>query len=266
MPDELYSEKQLPIYIIRTGFKEHQYHVIRSEGYPAYQISVCTGGEGKFISEGQEHTISSGDIFMFSPRVPHEYYPISQNWSLYFFVFLGDALENLMQYCKLGNCEVFASDNNVKINNICQILLRSTDEFEKSEGIYSLFGEMRRLARRQPSAAALDRNEQFRRMTPVTDYIKKNYKQTVSLDDLAELINVSKSYLCRCFKAAYGITPIKYLMNYRLDRAKQLLISTDIKMKLLCEEVGFNDTSYFCMAFRRSEGMTPEEFRNLHND
>ena len=62
------------------------------------------------------------------------------------------------------------------------------------------------------------------------------------------------------------MTPIKYLQNYRIDIAKQLLISTYIKTKLLCEEVGFNDTSYFCLTFRQSEGMTPEEFRSLHKD
>lgn len=266
MLGEIDLEKLLPLYVIRTGYKQHQYHVIRSDGYPAYQISVCTGGEGKFISENSEHTIKKGDIFLFSPRVPHEYYPITQSWSIYFFVFLGDCAENLMRYCNFGGYEVFTAQNSEKTLSVCEKLSSSADDFEKSQLLYELFAIMRGLARSQPSADALSRNEHFRKTAPVIDYIRKNYKEPIALDELAQLLDVSKSYLCRVFKAAYNMTPIKYLQNYRIDRAKQLLISTDMKMKLLCDEVGFNDTSYFCMTFKRAEGMTPEEFRNLHND
>ena len=266
MLGEIDREKLLPLYVKRTGYKKHQYQVIRNDGYPAYQISVCTGGEGKFISDGKEHVITEGDIFMFSPRAPHEYYPTSQNWSLYFFVFLGDCADNLMQYCGFNGCEVFSSDRNDSVMSLCRNLSECDDEFEKSKYIYELFGIMRSLSRPDPSRSSFYRNEKFRKTAPVIDYIKKNYKEPISLDELAELIDVSKSYLCRVFKEAYSMTPINYLLNYRIDRAKQLLISTDMKMRLLCDEVGFNDTSYFCMAFKRSEGMTPEEFRNLHND
>lgn len=267
MPTEIDREKLLPINVIRTGFKEHQYHVIRNDGYAAYQISVCTSGEGIFVHGNREHTVRKGDVFLFSPRTAHEYYPVSAEWSLYFFVFTGECIENLFRYFRFGQAEVFSTGENYeKIKKLSINLENTSDDYLRSLYIYEMLGIIASLSKHNPESAFLAEDERYRKTAPVLDYIRKNYKNPISLDELAELINVSKSYLCRIFRTTYNMTPIKYLLNYRIDRAKQLLISTDIKMKYLCEEVGFNDISYFCMAFRQSEGMTPEEFRNLHKD
>ncbi|MBP3360369.1 MAG: helix-turn-helix transcriptional regulator [Clostridia bacterium] len=269
MKGEFDRGRLLPINVIRTGFKEHQYHVIRNEGYAAYQISVCVDGEGKFVSRNEERSICRGDVFLFSPRVPHEYYPVSKRWQMYFFVFAGDCTENVFRYFDFSEVEVFSVKNdeeNKRILELCRILNETGDDYIRSLRIYELMGILARQRRSSPSAAKLDSNERYKKMAPVLDYIRNNYKEPLTLDELAEMIDVSKSYLCRIFRNAYGVTPIKYLQNYRISRAKQLLISTDIKLKYLCREVGFNDISYFCLIFRQYEGMTPEEFRSLHND
>lgn len=267
MPGEIDREKLLPINVIRTGFKEHQYHVIRNNGYAAYQISVCVGGEGRFIYENREHLIKPGDVFVFSPRTPHEYYPTTNEWKIYFFVFTGDCIENLFRYFKFEQAEVFSAGNyDEEFRELCNKLMDTDDDYLRSMYVYEMIGMLSLLSKHNPESAVLAGSERYRKTAPVLDYIRKNYKKQISLDELAELIDVSKSYLCRVFRETYHMTPIKYLQNYRIDRAKELLISTDIKTKFLCEEVGFNDTSYFCMTFRKSEGMTPEEFRNLHND
>jgi len=204
---------------------------------------------------------------MFSPRVAHEYYPVSKRWKLYFFVFSGDAVENIFKYFKFEDCGVFhAGEKKEKIHELCRRLDETRDDYLTSLYLYELLGIIAGLGKNSPTSALPEADAHFKRIAPVIDYIRENYKQPIILEELAELIDVSKSYLCRIFKETYGMTPIKYLQSFRIKRAKKLLRSTDIRLKLLCEEVGFNDTSYFCLIFREHEGMTPEEYRNLHSD
>ncbi len=262
-------EKLLPVHVIRAGFKERQYHITRNDEFAAYQISVCTGGTGKFLCGGREHDVAEGDIFIFSPRVPHEYYPTSNKWQMYFTVFGGEGAEGISEYLRLERSEVRSCpDQNTrsKITEICSGLCRSQDAYEKSLLLYRLLGLVSSLAKNTYGAENIERKKIDKKIRPVVAFIEKNYKSPVSLDEMAELIDVSKSYLCRVFKQAYSITPVTFLLNYRISKAKQLLISTDMKVRLLAAECGFNDTSYFCMMFKKSEGMTPEEFRTLHKD
>ena len=262
-------EKLLPVHVIRAGFKERQFHITRNDEFAAYQISVCTGGSGKFLCCGREHEILEGDIFMFSPRVAHEYYPTSNNWQVYFIVFGGEGAEDVAEYLRFEKSEVRSChDTGARniIKDICEGVLRSDDAYEKSLLLYKLLGLIPSLPKKSYDSQNLEKQRIHRKIRPVIAFIEKNYKVPVSLDEMAELIDVSKSYLCRVFKQAYGITPVTFLLNFRISKAKQLLISTDMKIRLLAAECGFNDTSYFCMMFKKSEGMTPEEFRTLHKD
>ena len=262
-------EKLLPVHVIRAGFKERQFHITRNDEFAAYQISVCTGGSGKFLCGGKEHEILEGDVFMFSPRMPHEYYPTSNKWQMYFVVFGGEGADNVAEFLRFEKSEVrTCPDLSVKIKtkDICESILKSDDAYERSLLLYKLLGNVPLFSKKQYGAESMERQKIDIKIRPVVAFIEKNYKSPVSLDEMAELIDVSKSYLCRVFKQAYGITPVTFLLNFRISKAKQLLISTDMKIRLLAAECGFNDTSYFCMMFKKSEGMTPEEFRTLHKD
>lgn len=262
-------EKLLPVHVIRAGFKERQFHITRNDEFAAYQIAVCTSGSGKFLCDGREHEIIEGDIFMFAPRVPHEYYPISNKWQIYFIVFGGDGADNIAEFLRFEKSEVRTcrdKDTKKKITDICADICRSGDAYEKSMLLYRLLGYVPALSKNSYGTQSMERQKIDRKIRPVVAYIEKNYKLPVTLDEMAELIDVSKSYLCRVFKQAYGVTPVTFLLNYRVSKAKQLLISTDMKIRLLAVECGFNDTSYFCMVFKKSEGITPEEFRTLHKD
>ncbi len=268
MDGEFDRVRLLPINVIRTGMKEEQQHIIRGDGYPAYQISVCFDGCGKFISGSGEYEVGRGDAFMFAPKAAHEYYPTSKKWSLYFFVFTGDCLEGMFRYFKFEPTEVFLSSGAENYRELCDMstaLTESGNDYRRSLCVYTLLGTLSGMKRAKPKSAD-GRDDFFSKLAPVADYIINKYKSVITLDELARAANVSKSYLCRTFSEAYGATPIKYLQNYRIDRAKQLLISTDMTMKKLARETGFNDTSFFCRTFKKYEGMTPEQFRRLHND
>ena len=96
------------------------------------------------------------------------------------------------------------------------------------------------------------------------NYIKKHYNENISLTDVAEHVNVNKSYLCDVFKKEQKVTILQYMTNLRIEKAKELLLHTDMKMYEISVEVGYNDYTYFSQIFKRNTGSTLSEFRKKY--
>lgn len=96
----------------------------------------------------------------------------------------------------------------------------------------------------------------------IVHYVEDNYYKNVSLRELAEnKYFVNYSYCSRLFSQKTGMTFSKYLIQYRLKKAKTLLENKDMKISLIAFEVGYNDVSHFIQSFKKSYGLTPEEYR-----
>lgn len=101
-------------------------------------------------------------------------------------------------------------------------------------------------------------------------YIETHYKEQITLEELASSVHISKSECCRCFKRTLQVTPIEYLMKYRIFRATNMLQQNDPdahSMSSLAFSVGFNNASYFNKVFKQYLECTPSEYkRKLKND
>ncbi len=92
------------------------------------------------------------------------------------------------------------------------------------------------------------------------EYIYKNYRSDLSLNDIATHIGVNSSYLSRRFKQDCGKGVIEYLNMIRIEQAKLLMENGFQKVKEIADEVGFNNYNYFFKVFKDSQGMTPLEY------
>lgn len=99
------------------------------------------------------------------------------------------------------------------------------------------------------------------RLREMMQFIENHYKERISLERLAVEAHISKSEALRCFKRGIGTTPVKYLIDYRLDRAKELLCKTDDTITRIAADVGIDNVSYFVRSFKKMYGMTPGVFR-----
>lgn len=93
-------------------------------------------------------------------------------------------------------------------------------------------------------------------------YIKHNYDQNISLQDVAEHVNLSFGYLSNLFKKELDITFVEYLTQYRIERAKELLLQTRLKSYDIAVKVGFSpEYTYFSKVFKKVTGLNPNEYR-----
>lgn len=93
------------------------------------------------------------------------------------------------------------------------------------------------------------------------EYLEKNYNRNLSLEEICDALGVSRNYFSFLFKKETGENIWSYLTTIRLDKAKELLRNTDDKTYAIAYQVGYDNPSYFSKLFKKSTGMTPNEYR-----
>lgn len=108
----------------------------------------------------------------------------------------------------------------------------------------------------------LEENAAFERLAPVVKYMKENYAYEITLAELAQLIPMSEGQFCRVFKQNMKMSPMQYLLRYRILQSCHLLHETDKKIGEIANLTGFNNISYFNKVFLKIIGCTPKEYRS----
>ena len=121
----------------------------------------------------------------------------------------------------------------------------------------------RRRTEEEPAAA-----EEERPIAAMTRYMQAHLAGEVSLNLLAEEFHLSPQYISQLFKSEIGVNFLTYLTNLRMERAKKLLLSTALPVSEVAEQSGYGDYRVFTKAFKKSEGVTPSQYRRdfLEND
>ena len=94
-------------------------------------------------------------------------------------------------------------------------------------------------------------------------FVHQNYRENIQLGDIANAASVSEGECCRCFKNMVRKSPIQYVIDYRISKAAELLMDTELSVTEIADETGFPDTSHFIKYFKRKMGMTPREYRRI---
>lgn len=103
------------------------------------------------------------------------------------------------------------------------------------------------------------------RYKTIITYMENHYQEPLSLEQLSDLISCNEQYLCRFFREIAGVSPIRYLISYRLEQACSLLTRTTHPVTDIALECGFENISYFIRKFREEKGCTPKEYRIKHS-
>ncbi len=135
-----------------------------------------------------------------------------------------------------------SSHNLSCIGNICKIINMITQKREqeslKRKGIDSIYKSL--------------------------SFIKEHYNENTSIEKLAEISNISVSNLEKTFKKCYGISPVVYRNNIRIEESKKLLLN-GFTISETCEKVGIPNYYYFCRAFKKYTGVSPGEFVSINS-
>ncbi|WP_339314922.1 ABC transporter substrate-binding protein [Paenibacillus sp. FSL R10-2734] len=157
------------------------------------------------------------------------------------------------QYC-------FSPDTPMLLYTKIQMMHQKWNEQVERLNVKSLFYQFVHLALKE-----LHRKESEVKQTSVAvqviTYIQEYYAEAITLDSLAEAFNFSAYHLSSLFKEHTGISPIDYLIRYRLELATELLMTTDASVGEIAVSVGYKDVYYFSRIFKKRKGVSPAHFR-----
>lgn len=281
------NDAGLPFYITSIGFDENQEDIDRPDGYPSYHWFCCTSGKGILEIGGNEYIIAENTGFIFTPGLAHKYNSLKSDWKTIWITFDGYAVQRLAKQLIMGGrFTLFSVSDMPKLVKLFHELLAAADpaNSENSTGTrtastlaegtlwhrnnvcsYLLYKFLVEMGSCISSSEERLKSEKLFQLEPVLIYMKNNFNINCSLEAYADIINITPQHLCRLFSQALNIRPFEYLTGIRLQKAKELLTGrSDMKLGEIALQSGFNDTSYFCVVFKKHEGITPMEFRKLH--
>ncbi|MCI5808405.1 MAG: response regulator [Oscillospiraceae bacterium] len=113
----------------------------------------------------------------------------------------------------------------------------------------------------QRQASQQDLFQEERAIHGLTRYLQEHLAEEISLSVLAEQFHLSAQYISQLFKSEIGVNFLAYLTNIRMERAKKLLLTTSLSIAQVSEQSGYGDYRVFTKVFKKSEGITPSQYR-----
>lgn len=260
------KQTELPFYISGIGISEPEYHIKRETGLSSHQFLFVKKGNGVFRCNSESFDIRGGDILYMAKGVPHEYYPKDDTFTTCWTVFRGEYLSELMTALGFKDYGIAKNSVGETVVSIFNMLLSAAGEpacdAEKcSKILYEYILEMKRLFCgdiQQKGAKGIAEKAAL--------YISNNFSRDITLDELSSMAGISKQHFDRLFREKFGLRPMEYIALKRISHAKSLLESTDKKIGEIGELSGYPDPTYFGMVFKKYEGVTPKEYRNMHGN
>ena len=113
----------------------------------------------------------------------------------------------------------------------------------------------------QRKSAKNEERQEERTINGITRYMQEHLSEEISLSVLAEEFHLSAQYISQLFKNEIGVNFLAYLTNIRMEKAKKLLLSTSLSIAEVSEQSGYGDYRVFTKVFKKSEGITPSQYR-----
>lgn len=234
------------------------------------ELFFVTGGSGAFYIDNQKHPISTNDLVIVNPNIEHT--EISTGSDPLSYIILGiEGLQFLFPQDKeyyIHHCTVPANSKNSHLLFYFDLLLNEITSKQEgyleicSNALDILMIEIQRLTHTMvtgESSSPADKD-----LAKVKRYIDTHYQENITLESLANMIHLNKFYFSHSFSKFYGISPINYLNNRRIQICKELLLSSDYKISEIAEIVGFSSESYFSQNFKKNCGLSAREYRKAN--
>lgn len=240
-------------------------HISKRNNLASYLFFIVTKGSGTLYYKNQEFTLQTGDCIFLNCKEEYAHESsVEHPWELSWVHFYGNEMESFYQnYIDQNREQLFHPDDiSDFLNILSEIYTAQTRQDSYTEIschkyltdlLFTLFTRQEHLPKETQSITD--------KLIQVKNYLDESYGQNISLDHLSSLFFISKFHLSREFKRIYGITIGNYLLNKRLSAAKKQLRFTNDQIDTISNSCGFVDAGYFIKVFKKSEGMTPNQYR-----
>lgn len=241
-------------------FLNRDYSQQRTKGRLDYQIIYVFRGTGNYFIGDSWHKLSAGHILLFRPGDPQVYsYFAREQPEIYWIHFTGIRIPELLSRYQIENCYIGEC---LLIRQLFQEIIL---ELQLKKALYEdiiicSFYKILALIRRTRLSllSPLENNFSVERLIM---QLNQRYMDSWSLPSMARYCSLSEDYFSHLFKKQMGCSPVKYLTDLRIEKAKELLMAGNISVSEVSSLVGFEDPLYFSRVFKKKTGVPPRRFQ-----
>ncbi len=252
-------------YLTDVGFfpKARSHYKEREEGADQYILIYCTEGKGVIEVEGEKFFIGRSDAFCIPRMRKHRYYADEKEpWSILWVHFKGDNTKYFpLEELRVVHRNSRHSDNRVMVlfNLLFRVLEKNytIGNFIYISQVLSLILSEIYFRERIDETATQDKH-----VTMVIRFMYQNINRNLTLQEISDEVELSKSYLNAIFKAQTGRAPVEFFIHLKMQEACKLLKSTDMYIYEVSEELGYADQYYFSRIFKKVVGMSPRDYKS----
>jgi AraC family transcriptional regulator of arabinose operon len=254
-------------FVTNTGYftKVYGHNTTRTE-FDEYIVIYCIDGKGWYEAIGQAWSVEKGEVLFVQRDIPHSYgSKDSSPWSIQWAHFRGTLAPSYLELLNI------TPDNPiVKIGlhtGLCTLFTEALDILQSGYSIYHLvqassyvqqiLSQIGFLATYSPPPGDTGLNA-----GKVIAYMLENITQKCTLDDFAAQACLSRSYFSRQFRKRTGYSPVNYFIRLKVQRACELLETTQTTVRDIAKSLGYDDQYYFSRVFKRIVGSSPTQYRD----
>jgi len=253
-------EKQGSIWPLRIGanIAKPNYHI--GPRVTQYYYLLCVlEGEGTFIHQKKHYPLRANDIFCLFPQVIHEYY-CNPNKPVKKLILAFDGKLALATLARLGLTPEQPHMSGRVTSHTIAAFLRMFQQhgqpLARLNGMYAIFRSLE-----LNSEVPLSQSSSVDWLEKGKQYIEHHFSEAITVEQIAQLVGVERTHFSKMYRKAYGLSPIDFLLQLRMQEAELLLVHTSYKIIEIAQAVGYQDISSFSKAFKKRVGMSPIAYR-----
>lgn len=263
------------LYVTDIGYYPYAKHHYRRrmKGADEYILIYCLKGHGWISLKEQRYDLVPNSYFIIPPDTAHKYGAMDEDpWSIYWVHFTGLSAKHF--YKKFSTSES-ANDEDLHVvtlpfeerrvkyfNGIISLLERGYSREIIEYVNISLWQLLASFVYSGFFSVVRDQDNGTNIVSMAINYMKDNLDRSITVDELSDHLNYSNSYLYSLFKKETGYSPIHYFNHLKIQKACQYLSFTNMSIKEISYELGYNDPFYFSRLFKKLMELSPSAYRD----
>lgn len=258
-------------YVSSGGFeKPHPKHSYGPMGRSGYMIHCITGGTGIFVYNQRTYHLKKGDFFFIKPhKLSYMEADEKDPWSFYWVRFVGNLVAKYISRINFTDQNVVLKQADFPL--IFQDVI-DINEFSKSSGPRDFYYQTKLFDILQHLQTAFPNENQQNKFLQGSDiyqkayrYLQNNYDDQITVRDLVSYLNIDRTYLYRIFKKYSHQSPQKFITNYRLEKASELLKDSSNSIEYTALSCGFSSYQSFIRFFKKKYNISPSQYQKNFN-
>lgn len=233
---------------------------------PNYLIHYVLDGKGDYYVNDRKYTIEKNQGFLIRPN-ELTFYQADQDdpWTYLWIGFDGGKVETYLKYSGLaiGNLTFSCEDNELLKYYVNEMLRHDKLSYHNElylEGLLFLFFAALAKSAEIPYEEDIEFDNLY--INKAIEYIQKNYQNPILVTDIANYVSLSRTYLTAIFRQSLHLSPQQFLLKFRITKASELLVNSDLPINAIAHSCGYTDPLAFSKTFKKVTGMSPSSYRN----